>query len=122
MVFVNHWHKLYRHRLRWDWLDLRSQQWFNFYVLLVQFASDVGTCVFLGGAVEKDRTGTSHESFLLMANSQTDMEEWIRAIRRAIWAPLGGGKPPPQLPLLYTHRYYDSGLYFLCRVNVFILL
>lgn len=51
-----------------------------------------------GGAVEKDRTGTSHESFLLMANSQTDMEEWIRAIRRAIWAPLGGGKPVPQLP------------------------
>eukprot|EP00066_Takifugu_rubripes_P012410 XP_011601676.1 PREDICTED: rho GTPase-activating protein 22-like isoform X3 [Takifugu rubripes] len=43
-----------------------------------------------GGAAEKDRTGTSHESFLLMANSQTDMEEWIRAIRRAIWAPLGG--------------------------------
>uniref|UniRef100_A0A8C7ID89 Rho GTPase activating protein 22 n=1 Tax=Oncorhynchus kisutch TaxID=8019 RepID=A0A8C7ID89_ONCKI len=25
-----------------------------------------------------------------MANSQRDMEEWVRAIRRAIWAPLGG--------------------------------
>ncbi|XP_042357586.1 rho GTPase-activating protein 22 isoform X2 [Plectropomus leopardus] len=44
-----------------------------------------------GGAGEKDRTGISHESFLLMANSQTDMEEWVRAIRRVIWAPLGGG-------------------------------
>nr|XP_015799754.2 rho GTPase-activating protein 22 isoform X1 [Nothobranchius furzeri] len=44
-----------------------------------------------GGAGEKDRTGMSHESFLLMANSQSDMEEWVRAIRRAIWAPLGGG-------------------------------
>lgn len=33
----------------------------------------------------------SHESFLLMANSQSDMEEWVRAIRRVIWAPLGGG-------------------------------
>ncbi|XP_028279506.1 rho GTPase-activating protein 22 isoform X2 [Parambassis ranga] len=44
-----------------------------------------------GGAGEKDRTGISHESFLLMANSQSDMEEWVRAIRRAIWAPLGGG-------------------------------
>ncbi|XP_071386548.1 rho GTPase-activating protein 22 [Centroberyx affinis] len=44
-----------------------------------------------GGGGEKDRTGISHESFLLMANSQSDMEEWVRAIRRAIWAPLGGG-------------------------------
>ncbi|XP_044069045.1 rho GTPase-activating protein 22 isoform X3 [Siniperca chuatsi] len=44
-----------------------------------------------GGTGEKDRTGISHESFLLMANSQSDMEEWIRAIRRVIWAPLGGG-------------------------------
>nr|XP_046257725.1 rho GTPase-activating protein 22 isoform X2 [Scatophagus argus] len=44
-----------------------------------------------GGTGEKDRTGISHESFLLMANSQSDMEEWVRAIRRVIWAPLGGG-------------------------------
>ncbi|XP_068423544.1 rho GTPase-activating protein 22 isoform X3 [Clinocottus analis] len=44
-----------------------------------------------GVAGEKDRTGISHESFLLMANSQSDMEEWVRAIRRVIWAPLGGG-------------------------------
>uniref|UniRef100_A0A3B3CY63 Rho GTPase activating protein 22 n=2 Tax=Oryzias melastigma TaxID=30732 RepID=A0A3B3CY63_ORYME len=44
-----------------------------------------------GGAGEKDRSGVGHESFLLMANSQSDMEEWVRAIRRAIWAPLGGG-------------------------------
>lgn len=44
-----------------------------------------------GGTGEKDRTGVSHESFLLMANSQSDMEEWVRAIRRVIWAPLGGG-------------------------------
>lgn len=54
-------------------------------------------CVFSGGAVEKDRTGTSHESFLLMANSQADMEEWIKAIRRVIWAPLGGGKLRPHI-------------------------
>uniref|UniRef100_A0A8C9XLM3 Rho GTPase activating protein 22 n=1 Tax=Sander lucioperca TaxID=283035 RepID=A0A8C9XLM3_SANLU len=44
-----------------------------------------------GGAGEKDRTGISHESFLLMAISQSDMEDWVRAIRRVIWAPLGGG-------------------------------
>lgn len=48
--------------------------------------------VFSGGTGEKDRTGISHESFLLMANSQSDMEEWVRAIRRVIWAPLGGGE------------------------------
>ncbi|CAJ1067583.1 rho GTPase-activating protein 22 [Xyrichtys novacula] len=44
-----------------------------------------------GPSGEKDRTGISHESYLLMANSQSDMEEWVRAIRRVIWAPLGGG-------------------------------
>ncbi|CAG6017297.1 unnamed protein product [Menidia menidia] len=44
-----------------------------------------------GGTGERDRSGVSHESFLLMANSLSDMEEWVRAIRRAIWAPLGGG-------------------------------
>lgn len=47
--------------------------------------------MFSGGTGEKDRTGISHESFLLMANSQSDMEEWVRAIRRVIWAPFGGG-------------------------------
>uniref|UniRef100_A0A665V8X7 Rho GTPase activating protein 22 n=1 Tax=Echeneis naucrates TaxID=173247 RepID=A0A665V8X7_ECHNA len=33
----------------------------------------------------------AHESFLLMANSQTDMDDWVKAIRRVIWAPFGGG-------------------------------
>uniref|UniRef100_A0A8C2FT75 Rho GTPase activating protein 22 n=1 Tax=Cyprinus carpio TaxID=7962 RepID=A0A8C2FT75_CYPCA len=32
-----------------------------------------------------------HEAFLLMANSQNDMEDWVKAIRRVIWAPFGGG-------------------------------
>ncbi|KAM3591897.1 uncharacterized protein V6R79_009218 [Siganus canaliculatus] len=44
-----------------------------------------------GGTGEKDRTPISHESFLLMANSQTDMDDWVKAIRRVIWAPFGGG-------------------------------
>lgn len=47
--------------------------------------------VLVGGTGEKDRSSITHESYLLMANSQTDMEEWVRAIRRVIWAPLGGG-------------------------------
>ncbi|XP_051925532.1 rho GTPase-activating protein 22 isoform X1 [Hippocampus zosterae] len=43
------------------------------------------------GTGEKDRPPISHESFLLMANSQTDMDDWVKAIRRVIWAPFGGG-------------------------------
>ncbi|KTF81115.1 hypothetical protein cypCar_00017808 [Cyprinus carpio] len=39
---------------------------------------------------EKDRSALSHEAFLLMANSQNDMEDWVKAIRRVIWAPFGG--------------------------------
>uniref|UniRef100_A0A8C5HD65 Rho GTPase activating protein 22 n=1 Tax=Gouania willdenowi TaxID=441366 RepID=A0A8C5HD65_GOUWI len=44
-----------------------------------------------GGTGDKDRPPISHESFLLMANSQTDMDDWVKAIRRVIWAPFGGG-------------------------------
>ncbi|KAM8887901.1 rho GTPase-activating protein 22 isoform 1-T1 [Synchiropus picturatus] len=44
-----------------------------------------------GGTGDKDRAPVSHESFLLMANSQTDMDDWVKAIRRVIWAPFGGG-------------------------------
>lgn len=58
--------------------------------------------VFSGGTGEKDRTGINHESFLLMATSQSDMEEWVRAIRRVIWAPLGGGVI---LKSLRTHKH-----------------
>lgn len=49
------------------------------------------TSVCKGGTGEKDRAPISHESFLLMANSQTDMDDWVKAIRRVIWAPFGGG-------------------------------
>uniref|UniRef100_A0A8C2HQG3 Rho GTPase activating protein 22 n=1 Tax=Cyprinus carpio TaxID=7962 RepID=A0A8C2HQG3_CYPCA len=45
--------------------------------------------------LEEDRQpenkNKSHEAFLLMANSQNDMEDWVKAIRRVIWAPFGGG-------------------------------
>ncbi|XP_059181016.1 rho GTPase-activating protein 22 [Centropristis striata] len=41
-----------------------------------------------GGSGDRDRAPVSHESFLLMANSQTDMDDWVKAIRRVIWAPL----------------------------------
>ncbi|XP_068024138.1 LOW QUALITY PROTEIN: rho GTPase-activating protein 24 [Melanerpes formicivorus] len=33
----------------------------------------------------------NHETYLLMASTQSDMEDWVRSIRRVIWAPFGGG-------------------------------
>ncbi|XP_051819720.1 rho GTPase-activating protein 24 isoform X2 [Antechinus flavipes] len=33
----------------------------------------------------------NYETYLLMANTQNDMEEWLKTIRRVIWAPFGGG-------------------------------
>uniref|UniRef100_A0A3Q3ID67 Rho GTPase activating protein 24 n=1 Tax=Monopterus albus TaxID=43700 RepID=A0A3Q3ID67_MONAL len=33
----------------------------------------------------------NHETYLLMANTQNDMEDWVKTIRRVIWAPFGGG-------------------------------
>ncbi|XP_066520791.1 rho GTPase-activating protein 22 [Hoplias malabaricus] len=44
-----------------------------------------------GAAGDKDKAAVSHEAFLLMANSQSDMDDWVKAIRRVIWAPFGGG-------------------------------
>ncbi|XP_064418633.1 rho GTPase-activating protein 22 isoform X1 [Latimeria chalumnae] len=44
-----------------------------------------------GGTADRDRMAVNHEAFLLMANSQNDMEDWVKAIRRVIWAPFGGG-------------------------------
>ncbi|XP_038599886.1 rho GTPase-activating protein 22 [Tachyglossus aculeatus] len=44
-----------------------------------------------GGSGDRDKLPVNHEAFLLMANSQNDMEDWVKAIRRVIWAPFGGG-------------------------------
>ncbi|XP_044538054.1 rho GTPase-activating protein 24 [Gracilinanus agilis] len=42
---------------------------------------------------EKDQPQmtANHETYLLMATTQKDMEEWLKSIRRVIWAPFGGG-------------------------------
>lgn len=37
---------------------------------------------------------TNHETYLLMASTQNDMEDWVKTIRRVIWAPFGGGQSP----------------------------
>ncbi|XP_029465488.1 rho GTPase-activating protein 22 isoform X2 [Rhinatrema bivittatum] len=44
-----------------------------------------------GGVGDREKTAVNQEAFLLMANSQNDMEDWVKAIRRVIWAPFGGG-------------------------------
>lgn len=44
-----------------------------------------------GGAREQEKVSPNPEALLLMASSQRDMEDWVQAIRRVIWAPLGGG-------------------------------
>ncbi|XP_078498829.1 rho GTPase-activating protein 22 isoform X1 [Lissotriton helveticus] len=44
-----------------------------------------------GGAADREKMPVNHEAFLLMANSQHEMEDWVKAIRRVIWAPFGGG-------------------------------
>ncbi|XP_072109228.1 rho GTPase-activating protein 24 isoform X3 [Mobula birostris] len=40
---------------------------------------------------DRDRMTTNHETYLLMASAQNDMEDWVKSIRRVIWAPFGGG-------------------------------
>ncbi|XP_069719355.1 rho GTPase-activating protein 22 isoform X4 [Phaenicophaeus curvirostris] len=44
-----------------------------------------------GGGGDREKMPVNHEAFLLMANSQNEMEDWVKAIRRVIWAPFGGG-------------------------------
>uniref|UniRef100_A0A3Q3B3L1 Rho GTPase-activating protein 24 n=1 Tax=Kryptolebias marmoratus TaxID=37003 RepID=A0A3Q3B3L1_KRYMA len=40
---------------------------------------------------DRERMTNNHETYLLMASSQNDMEDWVKTIRRVIWAPFGGG-------------------------------
>lgn len=44
-----------------------------------------------GGAGEREKVPANPEALLLMASSQRDVEDWVQAIRRVIWAPFGGG-------------------------------
>lgn len=47
------------------------------------------SCVRTGG--DRERMTANHETYLLMASTQNDMEDWVKTIRRVIWAPFGGG-------------------------------
>lgn len=68
----------------------------------VKPSSDRLPLLFFVSAGEKDKAAMSHESFLLMANSQSDMDDWVKAIRRVIWAPFGGGKNHKRSHMLNT--------------------
>lgn len=48
-------------------------------------------CYLLTGG-DRDRMTANHESYLLMASTQNDMEDWVKSIRRVIWGPFGGGE------------------------------
>lgn len=86
---------------------------------------------FLSVGGDRERMTSNHETYLLMASTQNDMEDWVKTIRRVIWAPFGGGEllqPIYQnksalvngykqaghsLTLLYSHSlsfaiYYDT--------------
>lgn len=47
--------------------------------------------MFLTGG-DRERMTANHETYLLMASTQNDMEDWVKTIRRVIWAPFGGGQ------------------------------
>ncbi|CAG5986509.1 unnamed protein product [Menidia menidia] len=51
----------------------------------VKLASLIMTCG------DRERMTANHETYLLMASTQNDMEDWVKTIRRVIWAPFGGG-------------------------------
>ncbi|CAB1318210.1 unnamed protein product, partial [Coregonus sp. 'balchen'] len=63
-------------------------------VLIDRTLSPAQRC--LGGDAEgrggdRERMTANHETYLLMASTQNDMEDWVKTIRRVIWAPFGGG-------------------------------
>uniref|UniRef100_U3IEY8 Rho GTPase activating protein 24 n=1 Tax=Anas platyrhynchos platyrhynchos TaxID=8840 RepID=U3IEY8_ANAPP len=79
--FVKTWHT--------RWFVLKGDQLYYFKdedetkPLVMQLSS-------LAGA-DRERMTANHETYLLMAGTQNDMEDWVKSIRRVIWAPFGGG-------------------------------
>nr|XP_060511828.1 rho GTPase-activating protein 24 [Panthera onca] len=55
---------------------------------------------------DRDRMTANHESYLLMASTQNDMEDWVKSIRRVIWGPFGGGEI--LLQRVSSHFYLHS--------------
>lgn len=64
-----------------------------------------------GGAREREKALAGPEALLLMASSRRDMEDWVQAIRRVIWAPRGGGIFGQRLEdTVYLERKYGPRL------------
>lgn len=80
---------------------------FNILKVLISFFFFV-SCMFrcFGTGGDRERMTTNHETYLLMASTQNDMEDWVKTIRRVIWAPFGGGQYnmfQVMLSLLYSY-------------------
>uniref|UniRef100_A0A673HER1 Rho GTPase activating protein 24 n=1 Tax=Sinocyclocheilus rhinocerous TaxID=307959 RepID=A0A673HER1_9TELE len=61
---------------------------------------------------DRERMTSNHETYLLMASTQNDMEDWVKSIRRVIWAPFGGGEllqPVCQNKSLLVNGYKQAG-------------
>ncbi|NWZ40885.1 RHG24 protein, partial [Brachypodius atriceps] len=58
---------------------------------------------------DRERMTANHETYLLMASTQNDMEDWVRSIRRVIWAPFGGG--------IFGQKLEDTVRYEKCYGN-----
>lgn len=61
---------------------------------------------------DRERMTSNHETYLLMASAQNDMEDWVKSIRRVIWAPFGGGEllqPVCQNKSLLVNGYKQAG-------------
>ncbi|KAM6156667.1 rho GTPase-activating protein 22 [Erethizon dorsatum] len=64
-----------------------------------------------GGAGEREKAPAGPEALLLMASSRRDMEDWVQAIRRVIWAPRGRGIFGQRLEdTVYHERKYGPRL------------
>lgn len=59
--------------------------------LLWVFANVTATRNWMLTGGDRERMTSNHETYLLMASTQNDMEDWVKSIRRVIWAPFGGG-------------------------------
>ncbi|XP_061071656.1 rho GTPase-activating protein 24 isoform X1 [Conger conger] len=59
---------------------------------------------------DRERMTANHETYLLMASTQNDMEDWVKTIRRVIWAPFGGGIFGQKLEetVRYERRFGDK--------------
>ncbi|MGH0136015.1 UNVERIFIED_CONTAM: hypothetical protein FKN15_001727 [Acipenser sinensis] len=69
-------------------LNNATENWNWDFTSALFFASTVLSTT--GG--DRERMTSNHETYLLMASTQNDMEDWVKTIRRVIWAPFGGDR------------------------------